>query len=181
VETRPIKGTRPRGRTPEEDRQMKAELAGSPKDDAELVHDRGFAAQRYRSRYAGGSVIVSQHKRLEAYQNVYHLVSVVEGVLAEGKDLRRSHPGRLSRAAPSPDAPRSDPWRSSTNWKPAAATFIRVRSATSASTTPWICPSPSARRPIVGDRLVFSVGGGIVYDSDPEPTNLKKPFTRATP
>ncbi len=84
LETRPIKGTRPRGRTPEEDARERAELVSSEKDDAELsmIVDllRNDLGRVCRPR----SVRVVEHKRLEAYQNVYHLVSIVEGLLREG-------------------------------------------------------------------------------------------------
>ena len=97
VETRPIKGTRPRGETPEKDRQMKTELARSPKDDAELSMIVDLMRNDIGKVCTGGSVVVTQHKRLETYQNVYHLVSIVEGNLAEGKGsvdlIRATFPG----------------------------------------------------------------------------------------
>ena len=97
VETRPIKGTRPRGQTPEADRDMRNALAGSPKDDAELSMIVDLLRNDIGRVCAGGSVTVTEHKRLEAYQNVYHLVSVVDGILAEGKSsvdlIRATFPG----------------------------------------------------------------------------------------
>ena len=81
LETRPIKGTRPRGRTPVEDEALRRELQASVKEDAELSmivdllrNDLGRVCQ-------GRSVRVREHKRLEAYENVYHLVSIVTGRL----------------------------------------------------------------------------------------------------
>ncbi|MGQ9919697.1 MAG: aminodeoxychorismate synthase component I [Desulfobacca sp.] len=81
LETRPIKGTRPRGRTPGEDEARRQELLASVKEDAELSmivdllrNDLGRVCQ-------GRSVQVKEHKRLEAYENVYHLVSIVTGRL----------------------------------------------------------------------------------------------------
>ena len=85
VETRPIKGTRPRGKTPAQDLEMKAALTRSPKDDAELSMIVDLLRNDMGKVCAGGSVVVAEHKRLEAYQNVYHLVSVVEGTLAREK------------------------------------------------------------------------------------------------
>jgi para-aminobenzoate synthetase component 1 len=75
----PSKAHAPGEKTPDEDEAMKAELAGSTKDDAELSMIVDLLRNDIGKVCTGGSVIVSQHKRLEAYQNVYHLVSVVEG------------------------------------------------------------------------------------------------------
>jgi len=166
VETRPIKGTRPRGRTPEEDRQMKSELAQSPKDDAELSMIVDLLRNDIGRVCAGGSVKVAQHKRLEAYQNVYHLVSVVEGALAEGKDsvdlIRAAFPGGSITGCPKIrsmeiidelEACRRHIYTGSIGYIGFHDTMdlsIAIRTAT-----------------IVGDRFLFSVGGGIVYDSDP--------------
>ncbi len=81
LETRPIKGTRPRGRTPEEDAALRQELQASLKEDAELsmIVDllRNDLGRVCRAR----SVRVQEHKRLEAYENVYHLISIVTGQL----------------------------------------------------------------------------------------------------
>jgi para-aminobenzoate synthetase component 1 len=166
VETRPIKGTRPRGRTPEEDRQMKSELAQSPKDDAELSMIVDLLRNDIGRVCAGGTVTVAQHKRLEAYQNVYHLVSVVEGELARGKDsvdlLRAAFPGGSITGCPKIrsmeiidelEACRRHIYTGAIGYIGFHDTMdlsIAIRTAT-----------------VVGDRLLFSVGGGIVYDSDP--------------
>ncbi len=82
VETRPIKGTRPRGQTPAEDLANRRELAASPKDDAELSMIVDLLRNDLGKVCRPRSVKVKEHKRLEAYQNVYHLVSVVAGELA---------------------------------------------------------------------------------------------------
>ena len=97
LETRPIKGTRPRGSTPEEDEALRRELAASPKDDAELSMIVDLLRNDLGKVCRARSVQVSEHKRLEAYQNVHHLVSIVTGQLrpeASHVDiLRATFPG----------------------------------------------------------------------------------------
>jgi para-aminobenzoate synthetase component 1 len=167
VETRPIKGTRPRGKTPAQDREMKAALTRSPKDDAELSMIVDLLRNDMGKVCAGGSVVVAEHKRLEAYQNVYHLVSVVEGTLAEGKNsvdlIRATFPGGSITGCPKIrsmeiidelETVRRHVYTGSIGYISFHDTMdlsIAIRTAT-----------------IVDGRLVFSVGGGIVHDSDPE-------------
>jgi|UniRef100_A0A7C5ES92 para-aminobenzoate synthetase component 1 len=97
LETRPIKGTRPRGSTPAEDEAHRRELAESPKDDAELSMIVDLLRNDLGKVCRPRSVRVAEHKRLEAYQNVYHLVSIVTGTLKEGINhvdiLRATFPG----------------------------------------------------------------------------------------
>ena len=166
VETRPIKGTRPRGKTPAADSRMQTELVSSPKDDAELSMIVDLLRNDIGRACAGGSVVVTQHKRLEAYRNVYHLVSVVEGTLAEDKGsidlLQATFPGGSITGCPkirsmeiidALESRRRHVYTGSIGYISFHDTMdlsIAIRTAT-----------------IVGRRLLFSVGGGIVYDSDP--------------
>ncbi|ESQ74893.1 chloride transporter [Asticcacaulis sp. AC402] len=85
METRPIKGTRPRGVTVAEDEALGVELLASAKDQAEnlmivdlMRHDLSKVAQV-------GSVAVTALHALESYPNVHHLVSTVAGQLVKGK------------------------------------------------------------------------------------------------
>ena len=166
VEARPIKGTRPRGKTPESDRAMREALINSPKDDAELSMIVDLLRNDVGRACAGGSVKVTEHKRLEAYRNVYHLVSVVEGTLAEGNSsidlIRATFPGGSITGCPKIrameiidelESRRRHVYTGSIGYIGFHDTMdlsIAIRTAT-----------------IVDGRLVFSVGGGIVFDSDP--------------
>lgn len=87
VQTRPIKGTRPRGRTAREDAALAQELLASEKDRAENVmivdlerNDLGRVAEI-------GSVRVTELASLETFPTVFHLTSTVEATLREDRDL----------------------------------------------------------------------------------------------
>ena len=86
VETHPIAGTRPRGRTEEDDQRLAEELRANEKERAEhvMLVDLGRNDIGRVSEY--GSVRVPQYMALERYSHVMHLVSRVEGRLAEGQD-----------------------------------------------------------------------------------------------
>lgn len=84
LESRPIKGTRPRGSTPEEDRQMVDQLLGSSKEEAELSMIVDLMRNDLSRVCRPGSVAVDKHMQLESYANVHHLVSTVRGLLRPG-------------------------------------------------------------------------------------------------
>ncbi|MGC6369719.1 aminodeoxychorismate synthase component I [Pseudomonas sp. K2I15] len=104
VETRPIKGTRPRGATPAEDAANAAELLDSPKDRAENLMIVDLLRNDLGRTCRTGSVKVPELFSLESYPNVHHLVSSVTGELADDKDaldlIAGSFPGGSITGAP---------------------------------------------------------------------------------
>jgi anthranilate synthase component I len=86
VETHPIAGTRPRGRNDEEDLRMAEELKRNEKERAEHVMLVDLGRNDVGRVCEYGSVRVPQYMALERYSHVMHLVSTVEGRLAEERD-----------------------------------------------------------------------------------------------
>jgi len=167
VETRPIKGTRPRGRSAAEDEALAQELLHSIKDRAENVmivdlerNDLGRAC-----RY--GTVRVSELCLLETYATVFHLTSTVVGRLREDKNridlLKATFPGGSITGAPKVRAmeiiDELEPTRRS----------IYTGSIGYLSFGSEMDINIVIRTFIIKDgKAYFQVGGGIVYDSDPE-------------
>jgi para-aminobenzoate synthetase component 1 len=166
VETRPIKGTRPRGKDREEDRNLREELWRSEKDRAELLMIVDLERNDLGRVCRIGSVKVPELYRIEEYATVFHLVSTIVGELEEGMDfidlLRASFPGGSITGAP----------------KIRAMEIIEeiepVRRGIYTGSIGYIGFDGNAQLSIVirtlvfkGDRVYFQVGGGVVADSDP--------------
>lgn len=84
VETRPIKGTRPRDPDPRRDAQLAAELAASAKDRAENLMIVDLMRNDLARACDPGSVVVERLWELESHPTVHHLVSTVAGRLRAG-------------------------------------------------------------------------------------------------
>lgn len=167
IETRPIAGTRKRGASSEEDERMREELRSDPKERAEHLmmvdlerNDIGRVA-----RY--GTVRVPEFMTLESYSHVTHIVSHVEGELADGRDaidaLRALFPGGTITGAPKVrsmeiieelEPTRRGLYTGSIGWlgfDGSAELNIAIRTITLARGRAWV-----------------QVGAGIVADSIPE-------------
>lgn len=104
VQTRPIKGTRPRGKNPEEDEANKNELINSEKDKSELLMIVDLERNDLSKVCKPNSVKVTELFKLEEYETVFHLVATIEGVLREEvssvKCIRECFPGGSITGAP---------------------------------------------------------------------------------
>jgi para-aminobenzoate synthetase component 1 len=167
VETRPIKGTRPRGVGPEHDAALGQALTESAKDRAENLMIVDLMRNDLSRVCAAGSVRVPELFASEKYATVHHLVSTVVGTLAPGADaldlVRAAFPAGSITGAPKVRAmeiiaelepvQRGVYCGSIGYWSVTGAldTSVAIRTAVA-----------------LGDRVYFSAGGGIVADSEAE-------------
>jgi len=104
IQTRPIKGTRPRGTDPRSDRALATELLASAKDRAENVMIVDLERNDLGKEAEVGSVVVTGLCELETYATVHHLTSTVQARLRAGRDvidlLRATFPGGSITGAP---------------------------------------------------------------------------------
>lgn len=167
VTVRPIAGTRPRGKTHDEDLALEAELLADPKERAEHLmlidlgrNDTGRVSE-------AGTVQVGEQFVIERYSHVMHIVSEVTGRLLPGLSyadvLRATFPAGTVSGAPKIRAleviRELEPIKRNVyagsigyiGWHGDADTAIAIRTAV-----------------IKDGRLHVQAGAGIVYDSDPE-------------
>ncbi|MBK5940483.1 aminodeoxychorismate synthase component I [Halochromatium roseum] len=104
VETRPIKGTRPRSADPQADAALKRALAESPKDRAENLMIVDLLRNDLGRVCRPGSIQVPELFAIESYASVHHLVSTITGELRTDQDatslLRACFPGGSITGAP---------------------------------------------------------------------------------
>jgi para-aminobenzoate synthetase component 1 len=167
VETRPIKGTKPRGKSPEEDRALAQGLLESVKDRAENVMIVDLERNDIGRVCRYGTVRVTELAILETYPTVFHLTSTVVGRLCEGKNridlLKATFPGGSITGAPKVRAmeiiDELEPTRRS----------VYTGSLGYLSFCGDMDLDIVIRTILVKNgRAYFQVGGAIVYDSEPE-------------
>ncbi|MGD0780166.1 MAG: aminodeoxychorismate synthase component I [Dehalococcoidales bacterium] len=167
VETRPIKGTKPRGKTPEEDKALAESLKKSIKDRAENIMIVDLERNDIGRVCRYGTVKVKELAILETYPTVFHLTSTVVGQLQEGKSvvdlLKATFPGGSITGAPKVRAmeiiDELEPTRRG----------VYTGSLGYLSFGGDMDLNIVIRTFIVKDgRAYFQVGGAIVYDSEPE-------------
>lgn len=167
VETRPIKGTRPRGANPEDDARLAAELLASEKDRAENVMIVDVLRNDLGRVCETGTVHVPGVCELERFPQVMHLTSTVTGRLRDDADafdlLHACFPGGSITGAPKLRAMEIiesiEPVRRHVytgaigwiGWDGDADWNVAIRTATATAGS-----------------LVFHAGGGITADSDPD-------------
>jgi para-aminobenzoate synthetase component 1 len=166
LESRPIKGTRPRGATPAADAALRAELAGSVKDRAENVMILDLVRNDLGRVCVPGSIAAPDPFALEAYATVWQMVSTVRGRLRPGLDavdaLRAAFPPGSMTGAP----------------KLAAIELLArlepVRRGVYSGALGWLDARGSAELAVVIRTLLLRpgrawihAGGGIVLDSEP--------------
>lgn len=104
VQTRPIKGTRKRGRTAQEDKKMKKELEHSKKDKSELLMITDLERNDLHRVCKPGSVQVTELFTVETYATVFHLTANITGTIKETCNavdlLEASFPGGSITGAP---------------------------------------------------------------------------------
>ena len=167
VETRPIKGTRPRGTGPEHDAALGQALTESAKDRAENLMIVDLMRNDLSRVCLPGSVRVQELFALERYATVHHLVSTVAGDLAPGSDavdlLCATFPGGSITGAPKLRA-----MEIITELEPSAR-GVYCGSIGYLSVTGVMDTSIAIRTVVARNgNAYFSAGGGITADSDPE-------------
>jgi anthranilate synthase component 1 len=167
VEVRPIAGTRPRGRTEEEEERLVEELLSDPKERAEHIMLVDLGRNDVGRVAAAGSVRADHLMSVEKYSHVTHLVSHVSGELAPRLDafdaLRACFPAGTVTGAPKIRAMeiieelepvRRGPYAGAVGYVSFSGNMdmcINIRSIT-----------------FHGGRAYIQAGAGIVADSDPE-------------
>jgi anthranilate synthase component 1 len=167
VISRPIAGTRRRGRTDEDDRRMAGELKENPKEIAEHVMLVDLARNDVGRVARFGTMHVDELMTLERYSHVMHLTSQVSGALVDGKTpidvLRATLPAGTVSGAPKVRAMEIIDELEPSKRGPYAGVVSYISFSGNIDTAITI------RTMVIGPRgASVQAGAGIVADSDPE-------------
>lgn len=167
IETRPIKGTRPRGNTKEEDIRLQEELKNSEKDKSELLMIVDLERNDLGKVSKIGTVKVPELFVIEPYANVSHLVATVTGELEDSLDsidvLKATFPGGSITGAPKIRAMEiiDELEPTQRNVYTGSVGYIGFNGDMDFNI---------AIRTLIkkDEKIYFQVGGGITWDSNPE-------------
>lgn len=166
VETRPIKGTRPRGGSPADDEKMRRELATSEKDSAELLMIVDLHRNDLGKVCRPGSVQVPTLFGVRTFARVHHLEATITGTLRDGQDaldaLRAVFPAGSVTGAPKLRAMQvlEEVEPTPRGVYCGAIGYLGLDGSADFAV--------AIRTAVLKDgRLRWSAGGGIVWDSDP--------------
>ncbi len=167
IQTRPIKGTRPRGSNESEDLKYMSELQNSIKDHAELNMIVDLERNDLGKFCEYGTVNVKEHAVIEKYARVFHLVSTVTGKVKKGYDfadiIKATFPGGSITGAPKIRA-----MQIIDELEPTVRS-IYTGAIGYAGINGTMDFNIVIRTFIIkGRQLYYNVGGGIVEDSNPE-------------
>ncbi|MBI5150257.1 MAG: aminodeoxychorismate synthase component I [Candidatus Omnitrophica bacterium] len=167
VQTRPMKGTRPRALEPSDDRRLRNEIEQSAKDKAELLMVTDLERNDLGKVCDYGSVRVEEMRRIEEYKYVFQATSTVKGTLRADKDcfdlLEACFPGGSITGCPKIRAMEIIEELEPTRRGPYTGSMGYIDFAGNTDLNILI-------RTLIhcGDKIHFQVGGGIVADSTPE-------------
>lgn len=167
VETRPIKGTRPRGKNKAEDKKYKTELINSEKDKSELLMIVDLQRNDLSKVCKINSVKVDELYKIEEYETVFHLVSNIVGELEEKYSsvdcMKACFPGGSITGAPKIRAMEiiDELEGLKRNIYTGSVGYFDFRGN---------CDFNIVIRSIIkkDNKAYFGVGSGITWDSDPE-------------
>ncbi len=166
IQTRPIKGTRPRGKNHNQDLAYQRDLSQSIKDEAELNMIVDLERNDLGKFCDYGSVKVAEHRVIEKYARVMHSVSTVTGTIRDSVRfsdiIKATFPGGSITGAPKIRAMQiiDELEPTARNIYTGSIGYIAIDGTADFNI---------AIRTVMikGDRYCYNVGGGIVADSDP--------------
>ncbi len=167
IETRPMKGTRPRGKTREDDAARKEELSKSAKDAAELLMIVDLERNDIGKIAVPGTVKVETARLIETHPTVFQAISVVKGTIRENAGnmdiIEAAFPGGSITGCPKIRAIEiiNDIERYARGVYTGAIGYMSFHDTMDLNVA-------IRTMTLKGGRLYFGSGGGIVSDSDPE-------------